>query len=124
METYSMDLRERVMRAYDQKVGTQEEVAKLFGVSVPWIKKLLRRRRETGSIAPKPHGGGWTPKFCGRKLEQLRALLEQYPDATLQELLDRSGVDGSIMAVHRALQRLGSRRKRSRSAPPSKTGRT
>ena len=102
MKTYSMDLRERAIRAYDQKVGTQEQVAKLSAVSVPWIKKLLRRRRETGSIAPKPHGGGWVPKFSGRKLERLKALVKQYPDATLQELLDRSGVEGSIMAVHRA----------------------
>jgi transposase len=124
METYSMDLRERVIRAYDQKVGTQGQVARLFGVSVPWIKKLLRRRRETGSIAPKPHGGGWTPKFSGAKLEELKKLVEQDRDATLQELLERSGVDGSIMAVHRALERLGCRRKKSRSVPPSKTART
>lgn len=121
METYSMDLRERVIRAYDQKVGTQEQVAKLFGVSARWIKKLLRRRRETGSIAPQPHGGGWTPKFSGEKLERLKALVEQNPDATLQELLEQSGVDGSIMAVHRALERLGCRRKKSRSTLPSKT---
>jgi transposase len=124
METYSMDLRERVMRAYDQKVGTQEQVAKLFGVSARWIKKLLKRRRETGGIAPKPHGGGWTPKFSGPKLEQLKAWVEQSPDATLQELLDRSGVDASIMAVHRALERLECRRKKSRSTPPSKIART
>ena len=121
METYSMDLRERVIRAYDQKVGTQEQVAKLFGVSARWIKKLLRRRRETGSIAPRPHGGGWTPKFSGQKLDRLKALVEQNPDATLQELLEQSGVDGSIMAVHRALERLGCRRKKSRSTLPSKS---
>ena len=124
METYSMDLRERVIRAYDRKVGTQEQIAKLRGLSARWIKKLLKRRRETGSIAPKPHGGGWTPKFCGEKLEQLKSWVEQDPDATLQELLDRSGVQASIMAVHRALERLRCRRKKSRSAPPSKTGRT
>ena len=124
METYSMDLRERVIRAYDQEVGTQGQVAKLFGVSVAWIRKLLRRRRETGSIAPKPHAGGWRPKFSGQKLEQLKSLVKQYPDATLQEYLDRSGVDGSIMAVHRALERLGCRRKKSRSELPNKTART
>jgi len=45
METYLMDLRERVIRAYDEKAGTQEEIARLFKVSVPWIRKLLRRRR-------------------------------------------------------------------------------
>ena len=124
METYSMDLRERVVRAYDEKAGTQEEIARLFKVSVPWIKKLLRQRRQTGSIAPKPHGGGWTPKFSGKTLEQLKARVDHDPDATLQELLEQSGVDGSIMAVQRALERLGCRRKKSRSVPPSKTGRT
>jgi len=124
MKSYSMDLRERVIGAYDQKVGTQEQVAERFGVSVPWIKKLLRRRRESGTLEPKPHGGGWEPKFSGEKLDRLKAMVAEDPDATLQELLDRSGVSGSIMAVHRALQRLKCRRKKSRCVRPSKTGRT
>ena len=123
MKTYSMDLRERVVRAYDEKIGTQQDIARLFKVSVPWIKKLLRQRRQTGSLAPRPHGGGWTPKFSGEALEQLKARVDRDPDATLRELLEQSGVDASIMAVHRALERLGCRRKKSHSAPPSKTGR-
>jgi transposase len=117
-------LRERVVRACDEAVGTQAEIADLFGISVSWIKKLRRRRRETGSLAPKPHGGGWTPKFHGAKLEQLQALVQQHPDATLTELLAWSGVDGSIMAVHRALARLGCRRKKSPSGPPNRIDRT
>jgi transposase len=121
METYSMDLRERVVRACDEKAGTQAEIARLFQVSVPWIKKLLRQRRRTGSIAPLPHGGGWTPKFTGKKLQELKAMVDRAPDTTLQELLDHSGVDGSIMAVQRALERLGCRRKKSLSVPPNKT---
>jgi transposase len=35
-------------------------------------------------------------------------------------LLDRSGVDASIMAVHRALERLGCTRKKSRCTPANK----
>ena len=124
MKTYSLDLRERVLAAYDQKVGSQKQVADLFGVSVAWLKKLRRQRRETGSIAPKPHGGGWTPKFSGQTLAALQALVAEDPDATLEELLERSGVEASIMAVHRALKRLGCRRKKSRCGPPSRTGRT
>ena len=124
MEAYSMDLRERVIRAYDEKVGTQEQIAELFKVSVPWIKKLLRQRRQTGSLAPRPHGGGWTPKFSGRALEQLKANVAQHPDATLQELLEQSGVDASIMAVHRALEKLGCSRKKSRCMPANKNAPT
>jgi len=122
METYSLDLRERVVRAWDEKLGTQAELATLFKVSVPWIKKLLRQRRRTGSIGPLPHAGGWTPKFSGQKLEDLKAKVEREPDATLEELLEWSRVDASIMAVQRALERLGCRRKKSRSGPPNRIG--
>ena len=122
--TYSMDLRERVVQACDEKRGRREHIAKLYGVSTAWIRRLLQRRRERGTIAPKPHGGGRPPKLAGRKLERLKQWVEQQPDATLVELRDRCGGNISIMAVHRALQRLESRLKKSRSTPASKTGRT
>lgn len=124
MKTYSTDLRERVVQACDEKVGTREEIAELFAVSTAWIRRLLQRRRETGSIAARRRGGRKPPKIAGKKLQKLQSLVEKYPDATLEELRDRCGVDGSIMAVHRALQRLGSHRKKSRSMPASKTGQT
>lgn len=119
-----MDLRERVVRACDEKQGSREHLAGLFGVSTAWIRRLLQRRRETGTIAPKPHGGGRPAKYSGKKLDRLKELVEQQPDATLTELRDRSGVKASIMAVHRALERLESRLKKSPSMPASKTGRT
>lgn len=119
-----MDLRERVVRACDEQRGSREHIAKLYGVSTAWIRRLLQRRRERGTIAPQPHGGGRPAKFSGRKLIRLKELVEQQPDATLVELRDRCGVDASIMAVHRALERLESRLKKSRSTPASKTART
>ncbi len=118
-----MDLRERVVQACDEEVSTREEIAELFEVSTAWIRRLLQRRRETGSFAARRRGGRRPPKFAGKKLEKLKALVEKYPDATLEELRDHCGVEASIMAVHRALQRLGCHRKKSRSVPASKTGR-
>jgi hypothetical protein len=50
-------------------------VAVLFGVSRTLVKKLLRQRRETGSVAPKPHGGGHTPKVEAKKREAVRAYI-------------------------------------------------
>jgi transposase len=124
METYSDDLRKRVVRACDEKRGTRKEIAELFGVSTAWIRRLLQRRRETGNFSGRRRGGCKPPKFFGERLQTLEALVQEQPDATLQELLDRSGVDASIMAVHRALERLGCRRKKSRSSPGSKNART
>ena len=124
MKTYSMDLRERVVQACDEGQGTRERVARLFGVSTAWIRRLLQRRRETGTIAPKPHGSGRPAKFYGKKLDRLKELMEQHPDATLTELRDRSRVDASIMAVHRALERLDAHLKKSRSTRVNKIVRT
>jgi transposase len=124
MESYSEDLRERVVRACDEKRGTQKEVARLFHVSTAWIRRLLQRRRESGDFSARRRGGRKPAKFRGAKLDQLKTWVQEQPDVTLQELLDRSGVDASIMAVHRALERLGCRRKKSLCMPPSKNVRT
>src|SRR4028118_751406 len=61
MRAYSNDLRQRVVAAYDAREGTQEQVAARFAVSASWVRKLLRRRRAIGSIAPTPPGGGPPP---------------------------------------------------------------
>jgi transposase len=124
MKAYSYDLRERVVRAADLGEETREEIAERFGVSTAWIRRLLQRRRETGSIAAKPHGGGMPAKYTGAALERLKRELAAEPDASLAELRDRTRVKASIMAVARALDRLGARRKKSRSGPPSKAGPT
>lgn len=124
MKTYSQDLRERVVRAADLGEETREEIAERFGVSTAWIRRILQRRRETGTIAAHPHGGGMPAKYAGAALERLKRELAAQPDATLEELRDRTRVNASIMAVFRALERLGGRRKKSHSAPPSRTGPT
>ena len=120
MKTYSMDLRERVVAACDARTGTIEEVAARFSVSSSWVKKLLRLRQKSGDFSPKPHGGGRVAVFIGERLAQLKNLVEEEPDATLEELLERSHVNASIMAVHRALERMGCRRKKSPSGRPSR----
>jgi transposase len=123
MKTYSMDLRERVLSAVDRGGLSQEKIAERFNVSRAWIGKLLKQRKKTGSIAPLPHGGGRKAAYAGKSLEQLRAEVIRQPDATLEELRQRTGSRGSIMAVDRALDRLGARLKKSPTVPPNRTAR-
>ena len=124
MGTYSMDLRERVVAACDARDGTRAQIADRFGVSVSWITKLLRRRRDTGSIAPSPHGGGQPPAYGGEAAERLRRAVAERPDATLEELAAAAGVACGTSATDRALRRLRITRKKSRSAPPNATALT
>ncbi len=57
MKPYSKDLRLRVLAAVDGGGTPREEVAKTFAVSMPTIKRWLKRRRETGDVEPKPIPG-------------------------------------------------------------------
>jgi transposase len=123
MEAYSQDLRERVVQACDAGTQTHREIASRFGVSTAWIRRLLQRRRETGSIGALPRGRGPKPKISGQRLEKLRALVEQHPDATLEELRRRIRLKCAKSTVYLALLRLGLSYKKSRSTPRSSTGR-
>jgi transposase len=123
MNAYSIDLRQRVVAAYDALEGSQEQLAARFAVSISWVRKLLRQRRATGSIDPKPHGGGHAPAFAAAAAAaRLRQAVRDDSDATLQELGHAAGVACSASAVYRALDRLGITRKKSRGGRPSRTG--
>lgn len=116
MKAFPIELRERVLKAVEQCSGTIGAIAKLFSVSEGFIFKLLRQRRETGSVSPKPHGGGSAPMLDAPKLAQLRQLVREQPDATLEELQERlrerAHVAASVPTVCRALQKLKLKRKK------------
>jgi transposase len=52
MKPYSKDSRLRVLAAVDAGIP-REKVAKTFSVSMPTIKRWLKRRRETGDVEPR-----------------------------------------------------------------------
>ena len=117
MRAYSVDLRTRVVDAIDKQLGTQQEVARLFGVGCTFIKKLLRQRRESGMLAPKPHGGGHVPKLRGAQREVVRSyILQEQNDATLAEVqayvARKLAVTVSTATVSRVLQSLDLPRKK------------
>jgi transposase len=83
MKPYSKDLRSRVLAAVDS--GTpREEVAKTFSVSMPTIKRWLKRRREAGDVEPRAIPGG-PPKKGAMLREWLPKHLEANDDLTLEE---------------------------------------
>ena len=56
MKPYSKDLRLHVLTAVDAG-RPREEVAKTSSVSMPTIKRWLKRHRETGGVEPKAISG-------------------------------------------------------------------
>jgi transposase len=92
--------------AYFAGKGTQEEIAKLYGISTRTFQRWRDRYRLDGSTAPEKRGHR-RAAFAGAELQRLDELIEKHPDATLEELRDMSGKSCSIMSVQRAVVRLG-----------------
>ena len=124
MHAYSEDLRQRVVRACDEGLLTRQEIADQFHVSTAWIRRLLQRRCETGSISALPGGRGPKPKLSDAQLARLSKLVEKHPDATLAELRRRSRLSCCLSTIHRALKSLGLSFKKSRYVPANKIGKT
>ena len=107
---YSLDLRKRVIEAYQAKESSLRQLAKRFKVSLSFIRDLTRRYRETNTVEPKPHGGGTPAKLEAEHLEVVKQLVEAQPDALLYELCERlaenSQLTVSVSTMHRAVQRL------------------
>ena len=90
MKTLSLDLRERIVAAYDAGNASRETVARRFGVSVGMVKKLLQQRRRLGDLRPQHHRAGRKPKIQAAERLLLRQHLAAKPDLTLAELRART----------------------------------
>ena len=127
MKAYSMDLRRRALRMCDAG-RTTREVSRTLDVSESWIRLLKQRRREDKTIAPRPSGGRRHGHFEPEHLRRLERWLKQRPDATLESLLVRVKRDMtlncSLMAVCRAVKKLGWSLKKRRFERANKIART
>jgi transposase len=116
MKPYSLDLRMRIIEAVDNKEGTLREIAETFKVTKSFIDKLLKQRRETGSIEPLPHGGGPNRLLDVKKEVLIGNYVLENIDATLDELCEyvtkKTKLNVSASTMCRTLQRLDLRRKK------------
>jgi transposase len=85
---YSIDLRQKIVEAYENKEGSMRKLAKRFKVSKDFVAKLLKRVKQTGQMAPKPHGGGHPPSIKAIGQTFLKELIESQPDLILEEIRD------------------------------------
>jgi transposase len=116
MQAYSLDLRQRVVQAYEQGQGSIPEIGERFGVGTAFVKKMLRQWRATGDLAPLAHGGGKPPSLTERQRQLLKRQVRQQSDislAELQSLLDeQEKVQVHVSTISRALSGLGLRLKK------------
>ena len=127
MQPYSLDLRQRIIDAYNAGEGSIRELAERFMVSFRTVERYLALHRSTGSVAARPHAGGVPPRIDAQGLQILRSLVEEKNDRTVAELVEefdqRTGIRVSRSSITRALKQLRITRKKKLSEQPNRTGR-
>jgi transposase len=106
MAPYSMDLRKRVARAWDSGLDADAVAAK-YDVSRAWVHRLIQRRRETGSLAPRKQMTFRQRVLSAREEARLATLITARPDATLTELRDALPTTAALTTLWRTIDRLG-----------------
>jgi transposase len=91
---YSVDLRERVVRAVEAGLS-RRATARRFEVSVSFVIKLVQRWQQRGTVEPERYGG-WKRSTLAVHAERVRQLLTAEPDLTIAELRNRLASD----AIH------------------------
>jgi transposase len=114
MGPYSLDLRERIVKAVDEGQSLSE-VAERYEVSERTIKRYLKRRKERGHLKADISPG--RAREIGKEHEAaLSKQSEKYSDATLEKHCERwqktKKVQVSTATMCRALQRIGQTRKK------------
>lgn len=123
MNPYPIELREKVIRAVEQNVASQQKIAEMFSVSARWIRMLIKHKQTHGHIKPLPRTQGRKPAFDQEHLQELEELLMQRCDITLAEIQEHFAgrVNCSYQAVANAIKRLGWSYKKKRYEPLSRT---
>ena len=109
MKAYSLDLRQKIVDAYQNESISQRQLAKRFDVAKSFVIKLLKQQRETGSIKPLPHGGGAKLKVNPKELEILAQLIEEKNDATLEELCQMFQAKTKVIVSRATMGRMSQR---------------
>ena len=124
---YDVALRERAVKAYESGEGSYSQLAALFDLDMRTLERWVARWRVTGSVVPKPRGGGWR---CPIDLAVLHAVVREVPDATVAEFCWQynrrvpRGQRTTPTSFRRAMRRAGFVLKKNGRGRARSTGRT
>jgi transposase len=104
MQSYSQDLRERVLRALDRG-ERPTEIARRFEVSRVWVYQVRDRLRQTGERGSYPIGGHRRSRLAGLE-PLLRGWIEAEPGLTLAEMQQRLSGQGVAIKLGALWHRL------------------
>lgn len=114
---YSLDLRKKAVLSYEEGKGTQNEIAKQFGIGYRTLKEWLYLKKTTGDVKPKEHiHRGPLPIIDDQGLAYIKQLVEKNPDIIISELrklyAKKFKIKIAVGTMSNALAKLNLRRKK------------
>ena len=123
MEAYPNKIRELVLEAYEEGLDTNE-IAKRFKVSRDWTRRVRRRwlEHDIRTVIKQKHGPD--PLMDEVRRQKLEQLVEQTPDATLEDFKKQLTFPVSISTIARTLNQMKLTLKKSPRTPANRSGQT
>jgi transposase len=114
---YSLDLRRKVILAYEKEEGSQKEIAEQFGIGYRTLKEWLLLKKITGDVKPKEHiHRGPLPVIDKKGLLFIKKLVENKPDILISEIRELYATKFKVSLlqsmVSNAFKKLNLRRKK------------
>jgi transposase len=113
---YSVDLRKRIIHAYESGEGSQAEIAEKYQVGKATVERYWRLYQEKGDVLPNLEKPGRPSSIGEKDVSKIKAWIEAKPDITLNELKSRyNALKGSAVGqttIHRLLVKRGFKRKK------------
>ena len=109
-EAYAVELRERVVKAYESGEGSYPTIATRFLVGEATVRRWVGQYRDVADVRPRRKAGG-TPSAISVK--ELEAILDRHPDANAGEITAaynvgrRGKARKHVSSIKRALYRAG-----------------
>lgn len=105
------EARNLLVEAY-KKTHDAKGIALAYGVSVPSVYRLAEQKARTGSVDLRVSERGRKRALGQKDLENIARVVEEQPDITLSEIVEKLNLPVGIETVRRRLRAMGYRRKK------------
>jgi len=110
MASYSLDLRQRIVKSYLEGENSIRDIAKRFLVSPTTVYQYLKLYRQKKNLSPKEYIAGRKPAVADKQLLLIKTMLQNKADMTLSELCTdfekKTGSKVSSTSMFRAIEKI------------------
>ena len=100
------EARQLLIEAWN-KTHNAKEIAECFSVNISTVYRLEKRMRETGSVETRTSQRGRKPALSQNDIQNIDRLIQQQPDITINEVLEKLQLHVSDETVRKAILKLG-----------------